>query len=661
MAGPTYEELMAAATKLKDAGNADGARKMLEAAVRVRQNQPKSFWEKTKETVGKDIQQLGDVALMAGRGLTIGQSPNIQGAINVMLGGDFETGRQNQLAAEGAASERLGWAGMLPEIAGGMATGGAEMAAIKKLAGPQAVEKLGGWLGSALTGAAEGSVYAQGQGMDTTYGGLLGAGGALAGKGIMTGLGKIDDWISPKLNVQQRAANAITQQMQRSGVAPEDVATTLQGEMARLGPDATLADVDMLRPRVVKAVNPMSSTEAVASAFNTATSPQRNIADLALTEWDNIFQTPRSINEKGAETKLTLDQAKAIYEQGLNNSPVKFKGDTFEKIVTGAFGTKAIAGMKSARDAIIDAIKIKTPLKDDGKGGFIRESMTPRDLLDIKDAVDARIKDTTDGAADAKTKRHLSDISRQINETLKGYVPEIKTAADIYSGQYSFDAAYNNGYELGEKGLKGQSLTDLREMIAGFTPQQKQAYAEGWRKAKFEGVDAAGAEKEFARIGPTKSNADLEIIDSLFGAGTGQKFVDVSKRINAISATNKDFLNRWKTVSGEAANPKGDSLNPLRMGADLLTMAAQTAERKMMGGAFQGAFGREARAMGARGNALTNDQIVEWATRTGQSVDDAMREIEQYMARSKPRPINPELMRSGIQTGTAIERAMRDR
>lgn len=660
MADPTYEELLASAKQLQQNGNIEGAKKILKAAVRIRKSQPKSFWEKTKETVGQDIQQLGDVGLMLGRGLTIGQSPNIQGAINVMLGGDFETGRKNQLAAEQAASERLGVMGMLPEVAGGLATGGAEVAAVKKLAGTPAAEKLGGWLGSALTGALEGSTYAQGQGMDTTAGGLLGAGGALTGKAVMSGLGKIENWL-PNFNVQERGAKEIAAQMQRSGVAPENIGSTLQNEMGRLGPDATLADVDMLRPRVVKAVNPMSSTETVASAFNTATSQQRNIADLALTEWDNIFTTPRSINQKGEQTKLTLDQAKAIYEKGLNNSPVKFRPDKFEQIVTGAFGDKAIAGMRTARDSILRSIKIKTPLVDDGNGGKVRAPMKPRDLLDIKDSIDAQIKDTTNGAADAKTKRHLSDISRQINETLKGYVPEIRTAADIYSGQYSFDAAYNNGYELGQKGLKGQSLTDLRKMISGFTPQQKQAYAEGWRKAKFEGVDAAGAEKEFARIGPTKSNADLEIIDSLFGPGTGQKFVNVSKRINAISATNKDFLNRWKTVSGEAANPKGDSLNPLRIGADLLTMAAQTAERKMMGGAFQGAFGREARAMGARGNALTNDQIVEWATRTGQSTEDAMREIQQYLSRSQPRPISPELLRAGIQTGTAAERSMRGR
>jgi hypothetical protein len=661
MAGPSYEETMAAANQLLEAKDADGAKRLVDAATRIRQNKPKSLWDTTKQVVGESVQQMGDVALMAGRGLTIGQSPNIQGAINVMLGGDFETGRQNQLAAEAAASERLGIMGMVPEIAAGMATGGAEVAAVKKLAGTPAAQKLGGWLGSILTGAAEGSVYAQGQGMDMTAGGLLGAGGALAGKSVMTGLGKIDDWISPKLNIQQRAADQISQQMQRSGVAPENVGATLQSEMDRLGPDAVLADVDLLRPRVTKAVNPEASTETVASAFNTATSPQRNIADLALTEWDSIFKTPRSINEKGQETKLTLDQAKAIYEQGLNNSPVKFKGDTFETIVTDAFGTKAIAGMKTARDALIESIRIKTPLVPDGKGGFVRDRMTARDLLDIKDSVDARIKDTTDGAADAKTKRHLTDISKQINETLKGYVPEIKTAADIYSGQYSFDAAYSNGYDLGQKGLKGQSLTDLREMVSNFTPQQQQAYAEGWRKAKFEGVDAGKAEKEFARIGPTKSNADLEIIDTLFGPGTGQKFVDVSKRINAISATNKEFLDSWKAVSKEAASAKGSGIAPIRMGLDLMTLIAQTAERKMMGGAFQGAFGREGRAMGARGLGLVNDQIVDWATRTGTDTGEALRQIEQYLSRSQPRPIDPELLRSGIQMGTAAERAMRER
>jgi hypothetical protein len=660
MADPTYEDLLAAAKQLQQNGNTDGAKKMLEAAVRIRKSQPESLWDTTKKVVGENVQQMGDVALMAGRGLTVGQSPNIQGAINVMLGGDFETGRQNQLAAEKAASERLGIMGMIPEIAAGVATGGAELALIKKAAGSQAAQKLGGWLGSILTGAAEGNVYAQGQGTDQTTGTLMGGGAGALGKAVMTGLGKAGDML-PNFNVQERAAADIATQMKRSGVAPENIGVTLQSEMDRLGPDAVLADVDILRPRVTKAVNPMSSTETVASAFNTATSPQRNIADLALTEWDSIFQTPRSINEKGVETKLTLDQAKAIYEQGLNNSPVKFKGDTFETIVTDAFGTKPIAGMKTARDALIESIRIKTPLVPDGKGGFVRDRMTARDLLDIKDSVDARIKDTTDGAADAKTKRHLTDISKQINETLKGYVPEIRTAADIYSGQYSFDAAYSNGYDLGKKGLKGQSLTDLREMVAGFTPQQKQAYAEGWRKAKFEGVDAGGAEKEFARIGPTKSNADLEIIDSLFGPGTGQQFVDVSKRINAISATNREFLDSWKAVSKEAASAKGSGIAPIRMGLDLITMAAQIAERKMMGGAFQGAFGREGRAMGVRGLGLVNDQIVNWATKTGQSTDDAMREIQQYLSRSQPQPIDPELLRSGVQMGTAAERSMRGR
>ena len=48
MADPTYDDLLAAAKQLQQNGNADGAKKMLEAAVRIRKNQPKSFWEKTK-------------------------------------------------------------------------------------------------------------------------------------------------------------------------------------------------------------------------------------------------------------------------------------------------------------------------------------------------------------------------------------------------------------------------------------------------------------------------------------------------------------------------------------------------------------------------------------------------------------------------------------
>ena len=62
----------------------------------------------------------------------------------------------------------------------------------------------------------------------------MGGGAGALGKAVMTGLGKFDDWVSPKLNIQQRAANEIAQQMERSGVAPQNVASTLQGEMARL-------------------------------------------------------------------------------------------------------------------------------------------------------------------------------------------------------------------------------------------------------------------------------------------------------------------------------------------------------------------------------------------------------------------------------------------
>ena len=658
MAGPTYEELVAATEKLRDAGDIQGANKMLAAAARVQRNQPKSFWEKTKETVGQDIQQLGDVALMAGRGLTIGQSPNIQGVLNVMMGGDFETGRQNQLAAEAAASERLGIMGMIPEIVGGVATGGAEVAAIKKLAGTPAAQQLGGWLGSILTGAAEGNVYAQGQGMDQATGTLLGGGAGALGKAVFTGLGKLEDML-PTFNIKEKAAQAIEAQTSRAGVSPADMANTLTSDMDRLGPSATLADVQKVRPAIVASLNPMSSVEAAADVYNTFNKQDRNVADLALTEWDTIFPTPRSQTELGENKKLTLDQAKVIYEDGLNTSTIKFDRDKISNFIIDTFGEKAIDKMRTARNALLTAVRIKTPLVDDGQGNMVPSNMKARDLLDIKEAADLRIKDVTNGAADAKTKRFLSIISKQINETLKSYIPQIRVAADTYSGQHAFEAGYQNGYELGKGGLKNQSLTDLRDMVAAFSPTQKAAFAEGWRKAKFEVIDTKGAEGQFKRVGPTMSNADLEVIDTLFGPGKGQQFADSSHRITAISDTNAAFENKWQQVSGAAASPKGTALDLLRHTLDVITMGSQMAQRKMMGGAFQGAFGREGRAVGSLRNALAGDQIIKWGTQSGQAAEDAMREIQQYLSRSKPQPINPELLRSGVQIGTAAERSMR--
>jgi hypothetical protein len=262
----------------------------------------------------------------------------------------------------------------------------------------------------------------------------------------------------------------------------------------------------------------------------------------------------------------------------------------------------------------------------------------------------------------AKTNKALFDLSAKLNTTIKDYVPEVRDAADIYSGQYAFDAAYETGYDLGKKGLKGQSLADLQESIQAFSPQQKAAFSEGWRKSKVESGDISGIERQIKRVGPTKSNAELEIIDTLFGPGTGQQVVDASKRITAIEQTNKQALESWRSVSEGARSPIGGELEGRRALADRATMASQVAMNKMLGGAFQGAFGREARRMGAQGIAEANDQIINWATRSGmtpQTSEDAIREIEQYLLRAQPAPLPANLGAQAGRMGAAFERSGR--
>lgn len=603
-------------------------------------------------------QPLADVLTMVQRGATMGQAPNIQGAISALTGGSFEEGRQQMLAQEAAASERMTAGGipfgMLPEAGGAIVTGRALTAPLEA-----AYPALSGWLGTLLTGGAEGSIYAQGQGQDTLEGLLAGVVGAGAGRTVATGLNKLDDML-PSFSVQEKAARQLQEQAARAGVPESEFAPTMESELARLGPDAALADVDVLRPLAKGSLTDMSSPEALANAYQLSTSPNRNISDIAIMAWDDLFPTPRTINERGEAKQVTLNEAKAIYESGLNNSTVKFRAAPFEEMVRRIFGDKPTGNVKTVRDAVMGYISDKTPTGPDGK---TRLPMTPRDLLEVKDAVDAKVKEITRTTADSKTNRKLFELSARLNDTLKEYVPEIRQAADIYSGQYAFDAAFESGYELAAKGLRNQSLDDLRETVASFTPTQKAAFSEGWRKAKFEATDQRGFEAQFKRVGPTKSNAELEIIDTIFGPGTGEKFADVSRRLSALETTNRQFGQQWRSVSEALAKPKGTGLDTVRQLADALTLASQTVQNKMLGGAFQGAFGREARAVGAKGRAAQGDQIIDWLTRTGQTpqtAQDAMREIEQYLLRAQPAPLPASLGAQAGRMGAAFERAERD-
>lgn len=614
--------------------------------------------EAIQQATTSRLQPTLDALTMLQRGVTFGQAPNIQGAISAMTGGSFEEGRQQMLEQEAQAQENMTVAGiplgMLPEIGGGMITGSAYMKPLQA-----AYPAIQGWLGTLLTGAGEGAVYAQGQGQDVLGGALAGAGGAGLGRGVATLASKGMDFL-PSLSVQENAAQQIQSQAARAGVPPEQLIPTLESELARLGPDASLADVEMLRPFVKGSLTDMSSPEAMSQAFGLSTSPNRNISDIAIMAWSDLFPTPRSVNALGEAKQVTLDEAKAIYESGLNSSTVKFRAAPFEEMVRRIFGERPTGNTKAVRDAVMGYISDKTPVGPDGK---TRLPMTPRDLLEVKDAVDAKVKEITRTSADSKTNRRLFDLSARLNDTLKEYVPEIRQAADIYSGQYAFDAAYESGYDLAAKGLRNQSLDDLRETVATFTPTQKAAFAEGWRKAKFEATDVKGFEAQFKRVGPTKSSAEMEIIDTIFGPGTGDKFADVSRRLTALEQTNRQLGNQWKGVSEALAKPKGEALSGVRQLADLLTLGSQTVQNKMLGGAFQGAFGREARALGAQSRAAQGDQIIDWATRTGltpKTAEDAMREIEQYLLRAQPAPLPQALGAQAGRMGAAFERAGRN-
>lgn len=681
MADPTYEELIAASKNAAKQGETAAAKTLLDAAVKIYRANPGAVQKpgpfggaiSGMGTRYKDVPKgdnfmtpILDALALGQRGMSFGQSGNIVGlgaaAMTPFTGGsvseNFSAGKQQQMEAEQQASERMTAGGvplgMLPEAAGAVVTG----APVYKAIG-EAYPAVNSWLGTLLTGGAEGGVYAQGQDQDILSGMLTGAGGAAAGRGVASTLGAVLDRL-PSLSVQQNAAVKLQQQGERAGIPPQDFMSTMESELSRLGPDAGLADVEALRPFVKGSLTDMSSTESMANVANMAGSPNRNVSDMATSAWESLFPMPRTKNARGQDVKLTLDTAKAMYESGLNNAKVRFRAAPFERMVDTIFGARPTGNVKTVKDAVYGYIADKTPLGPDGK---TRLPMTARDLLEVKDAVDAKIKEVARTSADSKTNRKLFDLSAKLNTELKNYVPEVRQAADVYSGQYADDAAFESGYSAGSKGLQQESLADFREMVAVLSPAQKAAFSEGWRKAKVDAADAKGVEQQFKKVGPTKSGADLEIIETIFGPGTGEKFANVSRQLTEIDKTNKQLGAQWRGVSEAAAKPKGQALSGVRQVADALTLGSQALQNKILGGAFQGAFGREARAVGAQAQAAQGDQILDWATRTGntpQTADDAMREIEQYLLRAKPAPLPDVLGAQAGRTGAAFERSGRN-
>jgi hypothetical protein len=613
--------------------------------------------EQMAEAARVQGQPMTDILTLYQRGAAYGQSPNIAGAASAAAGGSFEEGRQQMLEQERQAAENLTALGIpfgaIPEAAGGVMTGSA---IIKPLAA--AIPAIQGWLGTLLMGGAEGNVYAQGQGQDPVAGTLSGIAGSALGRAVATNLSKLTDML-PDLSVQRNTAQQIQEQAARAGVAPEDFIPTLQREVDKLGPSGALADIDMLRSKGAGFISPTSSAQGMAEAFTTAKSETRNVSDLALDEFGKIFPAPRTVGARGEAKQLTLAEAKNIYTTGLANTPVRFKPDPFTKLVNDTFGPKPIGTRKAAQNQLLSFINTKSPLGPDGK---TRLPMKASDLLEIKDAIDYKIKDNTSTAVDKKTRADLIEISSRINDALKTNVPEIKDAAAIYSGQYAQDAGFEIGYDLAKKGLQNQSLADLREMSGKLTQTQKAALAEGYRQGSYEASDKGGAEKVFARVGPTKSNADLEIIDAVFGTDVGQKFFDASRRISAIEKTNKKLLQEWESVSQASSKPQGPSTNKIGQIVDLLTIGTQAATNKMMGGAAQGAIRREARAVGTAAKTAQADQALNWMTRTGttpQTTEDAMQEIQRYLLLSQPSPLPQNLAAQAGRVGAAFERSGR--
>jgi hypothetical protein len=617
---------------------------------------------------------LRDIATLFQTGATMGQSPNIQGALSILTGGDFQQGREQMLAQEAGARENLGGLGVLPEVAGGVVTGRAVTEPILqtyRATAPMiknASEQGLNWLGKAINrvsqpdvrnlasgmavGGAEGTVYAQGQGLDPTTGALFGAGGVPVAQGLVKGISKLDDALSILRNPERRAAEQFNRASTLAGNKPETMQQDLESQLAVYGPERSLLETSPeMRQTAVSAVGPNVGDKTLLGLRNVT---ERNVADLAQDEMDMIFNpavSKTTAGENAAKVKETLQTEYTTVLADADKKGIRFSPAALLKTVDNVF-----QGMKMGqRGTMYNRVKteLESKLPRDADGNL--RMMTPAEVLTVKQYLDELIPNAkVDGEPISnKTRADLIELKNQVNNTLKDYIPGYGDVSSKYASQASTDAART----LGEQAAKRSktSIEDLQAFLSGASTAEKSAFAEGHRYALEVSGEQGGIENVFKRVGPTKSNAALETIEAIYGPKVADQFVTASRRITEISKTGKD-LSRARLNAVGALSQGGKEKGLIRSLIDRTIIGSQVAQGKGLGGASVGSAAREGTRTVGKRQAESNSQLLDWMSKTGADADEALLSIVQNIERNKNKNLTDYALRTATTFGSASQR-----
>lgn len=453
--------------------------------------------------------------------------------INSLINGDsYASERALQSQQMGDFATQHPYANTGAQVAGGvLGTVPAMMAAPAAFgvgAWPLAARMAASGVGGAAIGGADSAIRTGG---DPTaalhgaeFGGAFGAAGPLAGRAIGAGV----DYASNALTRTTPAARNVASALSAIGMTPQDA----QAALTRMGPNATLADID---PALTAEAGGLAQTGGSATsilrnamAARGAGSDDRvsQAVSTALGPRPDISAVKEGIVSDAQKAASPFYDAARSFAQPMDATPVLSSID----------GQLKTAAPKGGEAAVLN--KVRGFLTQDVVAGPNGEQMTvpqddPQALLKARQEVDGMIdglqrNGSIDGTTAGKNAyRTAVNVRGQIDGLLKSD-PNIAAGDAAFATKMGQKDALDEGADLLKPGTR---VEDVARSVAAKTPEEQDAMRQGALSTIHDSLDnARQGDLSAARSLFAKSTANRAKLDALF-PNSGQLFDSLDSEI----------------------------------------------------------------------------------------------------------------------------------
>lgn len=473
----------------------------------------------------------GDVARGAAQGATLGFGDEIEaGARSLFSDRPYQEIRDEIRTDIADVSQAYPEEMMAAEFGGGfLVPGGVARSAVAgatKL--PQAAARLTG-LG-AVGGAGAGAGYSEadnplGLAINTGKGALIGAALSPALTLGIPAAGTIVGRLGSALgrSAPEQADRLVGRTMQRTGATPELV----QEELARLGPEATLADVNDPMMFLAGAAAERGGDAAERVPYYLARNQEakgRLISDAAEATESQPYIFPQAQRE---QQRRRAEAAGPLYE---SLETLEIPSGWVRNITSTPMGKRAF-------DKAVEDYRNRNRIPA-GTEVFENNQIPLQVLDDMKQNLD-QIANQIKTGKDIGSASNAADMAADLRGRIDAVFPEYATARETYQASSRLIDAGEQGRDVGPK-MRPRLLEEASENYQNMDSAEAASFRLGWMQRFIDEVNAGGGAKGTgyagARLGtPEQRQNYVEMVESPRNQGMLEEAIDREERFNTVA------------------------------------------------------------------------------------------------------------------------------